>query len=159
MIRTDKEYRELIQRINEYEKFFKTRKAELIEKENLSEDNAEFALQPARLLYEQIKFEVDQYERIKRGDIDAIQNLESIGQMLIAVRIALGMTQKELAERLKVSEAQVSKDEKHEYAGISVQKAQNILNQLGVSIRTEVTLPSDPGLGRYEKHCEDFACV
>ena len=33
--------------------------------------------------------------------------------LLIALRIAKGLTQRELAERLEVSETQVSRDERH----------------------------------------------
>src|SRR2546421_13058436 len=38
----------------------------------------------------------------------------SIGQLLIAARIANGMSQRELADRLGVSETQVSRDERNE---------------------------------------------
>jgi len=159
MIRIEKEYKDALMRIKEYENFFKYHKEKLMKVDGLSETNAEFAIQPARLLYEQIKYEVEQYERIKRGDIEAIQNLEGIGQMLIAVRLALGYSQKEVAERLGVSEAQISKDEKNEYAGVSVQKVQHILQTLGVSSRTEVHLPANPGPGKSTQYHEDIACT
>lgn len=68
MIRTEKDYKESIVRLKEYENFFATRKKELMERDKLSEENAEFALQPPRLLYEQLKYEVEQYERINRDD-------------------------------------------------------------------------------------------
>ena len=43
--------------------------------------------------------------------------------MLIALWIAKGLTQRELAERLEVSEMQVSRDERNEYYGVTRAKA------------------------------------
>jgi transcriptional regulator with XRE-family HTH domain len=40
------------------------------------------------------------------------------------------MTQKELAERLGVSESAISRDECNDYHGISVERAQRILDAL-----------------------------
>ncbi len=54
--------------------------------------------------------------------------------MLIAARIANGLSQRELAERLGVSEAQVSRDERNEYHGITVERAQRILDTLGETL-------------------------
>ena len=56
-------------------------------------------------------------------------------------RIALGLTQQELAERLKVSAAQVSCDERNDYHGITVERAQRILEALGVRFWAEATNP------------------
>ena len=63
----------------------------------------------------------------------------SIGQLLIAARIANGMSQRELADRLGVSETQVSRDERNEYHGITVERAQRILDCLNetVTVRLE----------------------
>ena len=60
------------------------------------------------------------------------------GGLLIGLRIAQGISQIELAKRLGVSEAQVSKDEKNEYHGVSVEKTQRIIDALGVTVKTTV---------------------
>jgi len=52
----------------------------------------------------------------------------------MATRIANGLTQQELAERLGVSAAQVSCDERNEYHGITAERAQLILERLGESL-------------------------
>jgi transcriptional regulator with XRE-family HTH domain len=57
---------------------------------------------------------------------------------LIAARIAQGLSQRELAERLGVHETQVSRDERNEYHGITVERADRILEALGVEVRTVV---------------------
>jgi transcriptional regulator with XRE-family HTH domain len=61
---------------------------------------------------------------------------------LIGVRIAKGLSQKELAELLGVSEAQVSRDERNEYHGITVERAQYILQKMGVQINLEGEIQS-----------------
>ncbi|HKC76557.1 MAG TPA: helix-turn-helix transcriptional regulator [Chloroflexota bacterium] len=70
---------------------------------------------------------------------DTLQGLTSIGQLLIAARIANGLSQRELADRLGVSETQVSRDERNEYHGITVERAQRILDCLNetVTVRPE----------------------
>jgi transcriptional regulator with XRE-family HTH domain len=58
---------------------------------------------------------------------------------LIALRLARGLTQRQLAERLGVNEAQVSRDESNEYHGISVQRAQRTIDALEGSVTVAVS--------------------
>lgn len=51
------------------------------------------------------------------------------------------MSQKELADRLGVSEAQVSRDERNEYHGITVERVRRILDALGVTTDLRVVVP------------------
>ena len=69
---------------------------------------------------------------MRRGELGTLTSLTSIGRWLIGVRIAKGLSQKELAELLGVSEAQVSRDERNEYHGITVERAQHILQTMEV---------------------------
>ena len=48
------------------------------------------------------------------------------------------MTQRELARRLGVDEAMVSRDERNEYHGITVDRAKRMLDALGVRLVTRV---------------------
>ena len=58
--------------------------------------------------------------------------------MLISVRIAQGISQRELAKRLGVHESQVSRDERNEYFGITLERAIKVLDTLNVKLRTRV---------------------
>jgi ABC-type Zn uptake system ZnuABC Zn-binding protein ZnuA len=49
-----------------------------------------------------------------------------------------GISQKELADRLAVNISQVSRDESNEYHGISLDRAQRILDALGERLVTAV---------------------
>jgi ribosome-binding protein aMBF1 (putative translation factor) len=48
------------------------------------------------------------------------------------------MSQRELAAKLEVHESQVSRDERNEYHGITVERAIKILDTLGVKLQTSV---------------------
>jgi len=48
------------------------------------------------------------------------------------------MTQRELARRLDADETAVSRDERNEYHGITVERAKKVLDALGVRLVTRV---------------------
>jgi ribosome-binding protein aMBF1 (putative translation factor) len=48
------------------------------------------------------------------------------------------MSQRELAAKLEVHESQVSRDERNEYHGITVERVIKILDALGVKLQTSV---------------------
>ena len=60
----------------------------------------------------QLREEVESYERLKRGEFEDLDNLRGLGHLLLAARIAQGISQRELAKRLNVHESQVSRDER-----------------------------------------------
>lgn len=124
-------------RLESDRKFLQLQRDSLIEMK-LTEEQIERAMAPALSFYEQLREEIEYYEKIKRGEFEAIKNLEGLGRTLIGIRIALGINQKELAQKLNVSEGQISKDERNEYHGITLEKAQRILDALGVTLTTKV---------------------
>src|SRR4051794_6941641 len=58
--------------------------------------------------------EADGAERVRRCEFSVLTHLTQIGRLLIALRIAQGLTPRELAERLGISESLVSRDERNE---------------------------------------------
>ena len=54
------------------------------------------------------------------------------------MRIAQGISQRELAKRLGVHESQVSRDERNEYFGITLERAIKVLDALNVKLHTKV---------------------
>jgi transcriptional regulator with XRE-family HTH domain len=90
-----------------------------------------------------LKEEVESYERLKRGEFDELENLHGLGQMLISLRIAQGISQRDLAKRLGVHESQVSRDERNEYFGITLERTIRILDALNVRLRTKVEIEPD----------------
>ncbi len=142
MIRNESEYREAIARLADEQKRIAAQKARL-EKTNLSADEIKRVLDPIQSFHLQLEEEVQSYERLKRGQFEEMRNLRGLGQLLISLRIASGLSQRELAERLNVHESQVSRDERNEYHGITLDRATRILDALGVELRTTVEIASD----------------
>jgi ribosome-binding protein aMBF1 (putative translation factor) len=137
MIRTETEYQNSLKRLEQAEKLLHDQEAKL-SAEGLRPAQIKRALDPSRVLHDQIKDEVDSYDRLKKGRLDELHNLHGVGQMLIGVRIAMGLSQRELAEKLGVHESQISRDERNEYYGITIERAARILDALGVEATTRV---------------------
>lgn len=137
MIRTETEYQNSLKKIEQSERLFREQESKLAA-EGLRPEQIKRGLDPSRVFLDQIRDEIESYEGLKKGKFDELENLHGIGQMLIGVRIALGLSQRELAEKLGVHESQVSRDERNEYYGIAVERVSRILEALGVIVTTRV---------------------
>ena len=140
MIRSEQEHQKAVDHLDQDAKLLAAQEQKLQEL-GLEGDELELAMQPLRSFHEQLREEVEVYERMKRGDLGVLRNLNSIGRWLIGIRIAKGMSQRELADRLGVAPSQVSRDENNEYYGISVDRAQRILEALGVHFEAQLEEP------------------
>jgi ribosome-binding protein aMBF1 (putative translation factor) len=139
MIRNENEYREAVARLAEEKKRIKAQRAEL-KKMGLGASDIKRAVDPILSFHQQLEEEVRSYERLKRGEYDELSDLRGVGYLLISLRIAQGVTQRELAERLGVHESLVSRDERNEYHGITLERAARILDALGVELRSKVVV-------------------
>ncbi len=140
MIRTKNEYLEAAQRVRKGRERLKEHQLTL-EKSGLKPEQLKRALDPLRSFHLQLEEEVAKYECLKRGDIGEFTNLHGLGEALVALRIARGLTQRELASRLGVHESQVSRDERNEYHGITVERASRILDAFGVNLKSAFDKP------------------
>lgn len=137
MIKTEQEYLEAKSRLEQEFKALETHRTKM-KKAGLKKDQIQLAIDPLESFALQLKEEVEEYEKLKRGEFNILENLDGIGYMLVAIRISKGIKQKELADKLGVKESQVSRDERNEYHGASVEKVQKILKALGVILKSEV---------------------
>jgi DNA-directed RNA polymerase specialized sigma subunit len=137
MIRSEKEYREAVERLRQDEEVLAFQK-EKLEGLGLSQEEVRRALEPMLSFRAQLEEEVEWYERVRRRDFGIIRDLSAVGTLLIALRIANGLSQRELAEKLGVSESQVSRDERNEYHGITVDRAQKVLDAMNETLTSRV---------------------
>ena len=142
MIRNETEYQEAVRRLTEEKKRLADHQARLRET-GLSAAEVKRAIDPLRSFQAQLEEEIECYERLKRGDIDPLLNLHGLGRSLVALRIARGISQRELAERLGVHESQVSRDERNDYHGITVDRATRVLEALKVRMSSSFELAAD----------------
>jgi len=137
MIRSESEYQEAVKRLSEEQKRLSEHRARLKET-GLADEEIKRVIDPMESFYLQFKEEVESYERLKRGEFEELDNLRGLRHLLIALRIAQGVSQRELAKRLEVHESQVSRDERNEYFGVTLERAGRILEALNVRLRTRV---------------------
>lgn len=137
MIRTEKEYEAAKMQLSKFEEFVQAQRKELLE-QGLSPDQVEKSLSSSVTYGRQGQEEVQLYETLKRGELPPRSAFAAPGQYLVAARIARGVTQRELAERLGVKESIVSRDERNEYQGVSMEKADRVLSALGYELNVAV---------------------
>ena len=148
MIRSEKEYREAVERLRQDGEIIALQK-EKLEGLGLSEEEVRRALEPMLSFRAQLEEEVEWYERVRRRDFGIIRDLSAVGTLLIALTIANGLSQRELADKLEVSESQVSRDERNEYHGITVNRAQRVLDAMNETLTSLVgDKPLAPGVGK-----------
>jgi ribosome-binding protein aMBF1 (putative translation factor) len=137
MIRSESEYHEALRRV-EHDREIARQQQEALGAAGLSPEEIDHAMQPLRSFQAQLQEEVAWYESVRSGTLPPIRRLTDLGRLLTALRIAQGLTQRQLAEQLNVAESVVSRDERNEYHGITIERAQRILDALGVSTVTQV---------------------
>lgn len=133
MIRNESEYQEALARLMDERERLTAHELHLAGM-GLDSGEVKRALDPLRSFHLQLAEEVQSYERLKRGEIGELLNLHGLGHTLVALRIARGLTQRELAARLGVHESQVSRDERNEYHHITVERASRILDAMDVRL-------------------------
>lgn len=139
MIRNEAEYQEASGRLIE-EKSRLALHRQRLKGAGLSEEEIKRVLDPIVSFQLQLQEDVESYERLKRCEFEELENLRGFGQLLISLRIARGISQRELAKRLGVHESQVSRDERNEYYGITLERAIKVLDALNAKLSTRVEL-------------------
>ncbi len=142
MIRNEAEYQNASARLKEEQARLTEHRARLAAA-GMSPEEMKHVIDPIESFHLQLREEVESYERLKRGEFDELENLRGLGHLLIALRIAQGISQRELAYKLGVHESQVSRDERNEYFGITLERAIRILDALNAKLRTKVEV--EPG--------------
>jgi len=137
MIKTEAEYQECLKRLEEDLKVIRAQQ-EKLEEMKLSPEQVQIAMEPVLSFNAQLKEEVEWYERVKRRDFGVFNQLTEIGPLLVALRIANSLTQVELAKRLRVDVSQVSRDERNDYHGISIERAERVVEALGEELQISV---------------------
>jgi HTH-type transcriptional regulator / antitoxin HipB len=87
-----------------------------------------------------LKQEIEEYEQLKSGNIltFALNSISDLPMTLIKARIAAGMTQKELAEKIGVQEQQIQRYEANQYGSASFDRLRTIADALKIEITQAV---------------------
>jgi transcriptional regulator with XRE-family HTH domain len=147
MIRTESEYRRSLEKLEQTKTHIATQQQYFLE-QGLTPEQSERATHPLLTFKAQLEEEIETYNHLRRGELPTLYSLSNIGQWLIGVRIAKGLSQKELAAKLGVSEQQISRDERNQYHGITVDRAQSILENMNVQYQISEANLHDLGTPR-----------
>ncbi len=91
---------------------------------------------------EELQRDLDEYDALSAGQVTRleVESLTALPEALIRARIAAGLTQKELAARLGLKEQQIQRYESTRYSGVSLERAQAVVDALGVRISEHLIL-------------------
>ena len=90
-----------------------------------------------------LREELEEYEQLKAADLSVISvaSFEELAEGLIKARIAGGLSQRALAQRLKLKEQQIQRYEAERYASASYRRLCQVARALEVRIENEILLP------------------
>lgn len=86
----------------------------------------------------QLLDEIEEFEQAKRGHAEGVDSLDALGRALVRMRIAQGLSQRDLAHRVGVSEQTLSRSELNEYRGLTLERAARILDALEFEVKVTV---------------------
>jgi transcriptional regulator with XRE-family HTH domain len=141
MIRTKGEYESTLAAISEMEAGIPAEEQRLRDM-GCPEEKLDRMMGPYLSRLAEIRYEAQLYERIRSGDLSMFSSPDDDELVLVAARIARGLTQRQLAERLGVNESQISRDERNSYRGITVERRREIARALELEIQGKYRLGS-----------------
>jgi transcriptional regulator with XRE-family HTH domain len=143
MIRNERQYRITKARLEEFERAL----ADVAAKTGTSaEDNLWLKVQQDAIAsqMEELRADVQDYETLRAKGLESLEvaSFDDIPRALVKARIALGLTQKDVADRLGLKEQQIQRYEATDYAGASLERVKQIMAALGLRLAQGVFLPS-----------------
>jgi ribosome-binding protein aMBF1 (putative translation factor) len=89
---------------------------------------------------DELREELKAYDRLRSGRQRtlAVNSFDDLPRALVQARIAAGLSQKELAERLMLKEQQIQRYEATDYATASLTRLRKVMAALGVTFRGRV---------------------
>lgn len=95
---------------------------------------------------DELREQITEYDSLKSGQqaVISLNSLEELPRALIQARIAAGLTQRQLAERMRLKEQQIQRYEATEYASADLTRVTEVAKALGVRVREDIFLSSSP---------------
>lgn len=142
MIKNERQYRVTLSQIERFERLLQTVRAR-----PAAEDENVRALQQLEAeglasQLEDLRAELRQYDALRWGEniVIAADGLRELPRILIQARIARGLSQRGLAERIGVKEQQIQRYEASDYAGANLGRVAAVAEALGVEVRESLTM-------------------
>lgn len=96
-----------------------------------------------------LRAEIEEYEELKTGKrvLLELESLSDLPQALVKARIAAGLSQRNLAERLGLKEQQIQRYEASDYSGASLSRLLEVARAIGINVRESMFLPTSVDVG------------
>ena len=132
MIKNERQYRITRAQAERFERSLEVLRQGNEEDEDLHPLIAKAREDAIRSQLSDLKSELREYEALKAGDfeLDQLGVVSGLPTMLIKARIARGMSQRDLAERIGLKEQQIQRYEATDYASVSLSRIKDIVSGL-----------------------------
>jgi hypothetical protein len=117
--------------------------------DNLEPFTREILIKSQESMLEDLRGQVAEYDALRDGKVQRMQveSVLDLGKALTKARIASGLTERHLADRLRIDEEQLRRDEAMDYQTVSLAQVIEIAAILGVQFSGEILLPDQAGDG------------
>ena len=96
----------------------------------------------------ELRAELDDYDALRSGDapVGHLTTLDDLPRLLVRARIAVGMSQKALAERMGLKEQQIQRYESSDYSSASLSRLREVAKALDFSVPLPDEVPTSDAL-------------
>lgn len=108
--------------------------------EGLDPAMRELQLEALRGMLADLEGELAAFDALKHAELIPVSDIRDLPEALIRARIARGLTQRELAERLGVAEQQIQRYEASGYEGVSFSRLVGVAEALDTTVRSDIRL-------------------
>ena len=138
MIKNERQYRITRAQVERFERTIKELRSRSQTESNVHPLIARGQEDAVSSQLEDLKREMREYESLKTSEfpIDELEVVSGLPLMLIKARIARGMSQRDLAERIGLKEQQIQRYEATDYASASLSRIREIVSGLSGKVDT-----------------------
>ena len=138
MIKNERQYRITRAQVERFERTIKELRSRSQTESNVHPLIAKAQEDAVSSQLEDLKREMREYESLKTSEfpIDELEVVSGLPSMLIKARIARGMSQRDLAERIGLKEQQIQRYEATDYASASLSRIREIVSGLSGEVDT-----------------------
>ncbi len=145
MIKNERQYLVTKRQAGQFEQAVVTADKEVRISNGASSAMRKIEAEALRSQLDELKAELKEYEELKSGEMNTFKaaSFEELPRAFIKARIAMGLSQKDLADRLGLKEQQIQRYESTEYAAASFARMKEVIDALGVEVQEEIRLPEE----------------
>lgn len=148
MIKNDRQFGIVRNRVERLEQL-QDELLERLEREPENKARLELELRAARAEIRSMKDDLEDYEALKAGraEIGRAERIEDVPGLLIRARVAAGLSQSDLAERLRLHPQQIQRYEATDYESASLSRLIEVARALEVELGAGIESPATPRAG------------